>query len=787
MTKNVNVVTKRLFNIRLNCLFLSFQIFDCSYQPRTVQFIHSGSPFLSEDRVKLRVHRFTPRRTISETFFLNIKINNATTDIVDTRGLRHVIVPEFNGMSNTIDKTVLRFQHSRFTNVSCNVSFNKRETHWPLVGHIVMGDQRTPVEYVYRSCQEFLFMELRYEHLQKPTPDVDYLPLSIELFDPQTSDEIITERFYLPIYIKNALLNSPPRSSYKSEYMMKVDRFSLTTIIPGIISAEDYETPDSLLVYNITKSPGRNQGYFVHLNDQTTEITSFLQDDLENHRIGYQPPNVSFSERRIYEVEFKVYDSHFAESMPIVLHIAVLPTSTDSSRIFLNNGLVILEGQSREINNDNLQILDNSVSDIRIYVTGGLEHGKLMLNNQQATYFTVSDLNKGDLTYVHDDSESEKDTITFKIMDGTDDLFATFPIKIIPKDDSAPYIIRNLGLELNEGQTAQLDGNLLLAQDVDSIDSSITYEITQPPAVGEIIRRQRLTDSGTRINRFTQGELIKGLICYRHFGMENFHDEFLFTLRDQQDPPNKSNIQTFYIAINPVNENPPQLSPGATRLMRVSETDIARITKAELEYTDTETSSDELTYVITTPPFFVYGGRPSSRQDAGSIIAMDNLAMDRKSRTIPTIRTFKQDDINRRKIGYMPPMEDIGPEPRLVRFMYTVQDSSGNKVLGQQFDIDVQPVNDKAPQFVVSKLLVEEGGILGISNVQISATDIDTNEADLLFTVDSLPAHGRLQKGGVNLDEEDTFNMLDLRRKDLRYLFLGFFFNSNILVNKFSN
>lgn len=751
------------------CINVYFQIFDCSYRAKTVQFVHSGSPFLSEDKVKLRVHRFTSRKTVSETFFLYVRILNATTEIADTRGLRHVIVPEFNGLSNTIDKTVLRFQHSRLSNVSCNVSFNKTLSHWPLVGHIVMGEQRTPVESVHRSCQEFLFMELRYEHLQKPTPDVDYLPLTIELFDPEASDEVVTEKFYLPIYIKNALLNSPPRSSYDSEYMMNVDRFSLTTIIPGVISAEDYETPDSWLVYNITKSPGRrNQGYFVHIDDQTAEITSFLQDDLENHRIIYQPPNVSISERRIYEVEVKVFDSHFAESMPIVLHIAVLPSSTDSPRVSYNSGLVILEGQSREINSNNLQIVDSGVRDVNIYVTGGLEHGKLMLNNQETRQFTVSDINNGNLKYYHDDSESEKDFILMKITDSMNDVTAKFPIKIVSKDDSAPFVIRNRGLELNEGRTRRLDSSMLLAHDVDSIDSSIVYVLKQPPDAGEIIRRSRPAYSGTRIYRFTQGELEKGQIYYRHFGRENFHDEFLFTLRDQQDPPNESKIQTFYIAINPVNENPPQLSPGATRLMRVSETDIARITKAELEYTDTETSSDELTYVITTPPFFVYGGKPTSRSDAGRIIAMDNLPMERKNRNIPAIRTFKQEDINRRKIGYMPPQKDIGPEPRLVRFMYTVQDSSGNKVLGQQFDIDVQPVNDKAPQFVVSKLLVEEGGILGISNDHISATDVDTNEADLLFTVEDLPQHGRLQKGGVNLNEKDTFNMLDLRRKDLR-------------------
>jgi hypothetical protein len=90
---------------------------------------------------------------------------------------------------------------------------------------------------------------------------------------------------------------------------------------------------------------------------------------------------------------------------------------------------------------------------------------------------------------------------------------------------------------------------------------TITYVITQPTAAGEMIRKIRASDTGTRVNRFTQRELVKGQIFYRHFGREDFHDEFLFTLRDQQDPPNESVLETFYIAINPVNENPPQLSP----------------------------------------------------------------------------------------------------------------------------------------------------------------------------------------------------------------------------------
>ena len=625
-----------------------------------------------------------------------------------------------------------------------------------------------------------MYMELKYEHLQKPTPDVDYLVLNIALFDPQYSDEVVKENFYLPIYIKNALLNSPPRSSYLSTYINEVDQFILTTIIPGVISAEDYETPDHLLVYNITKPPKPKQGYFVHLDDPTNEITSFLQEDLENHKIAYQPPMESVPERRIYEVEFKVFDSHFVESMPIVLHIAVRPTASDGPRVSLNTGVVILEGQSRDITSEDIHIVDNNPDDVRIYVIGGPEHGDLTKDGRMALYFTIQDIENGNLQYTHDDSETDKDVIDLKISNGRHDIVVRFPIKVIANDDSAPVVVKNLGMELNEGMTKRLETSMLLASDPDSIDKSIVYVIVQPTNAGEIIRKTRASDSGTRVNRFTQRELNKGQIYYRHFGRETFHDEFKFTLRDQQDPPNESAQETFYIAINPVNENPPQLSPAATRLMRVSETDIALITKTELEYTDTETSSDKLTYIITTPPYFVYRGRRSARNDAGRIITMNNLTMVSKDASISSVSTFNQEDINHLKIGYMPPIKDIGPEPRLVRFVYTVQDSSGNKVLGQQFDIDVQPVNDKPPEFVTTRLLVEEGGILGISTGHISAVDVDTNEAELTFTVEEPPRHGQLQKGGVNLSEKATFSMLDLIRKDLRWR-RPFFYNEKYL------
>ena len=77
-------------------------------------------------------------------------------------------------------------------------------------------------------------------------------------------------------------------------------------------------------------------------------------------------------------------------------------------------------------------------------------------------------------------------------------------------------------------------------------------------------------------------------------------------------------------------------------------------------------------------------------------------------------------------------------------------------------------MNDKVPEFITSKLLVEEGGILAITKNQLSAVDEDTEDEDLVFILDVLPQFGTIQKGEVNMDEDETFGLKDLAQRDIR-------------------
>ena len=53
-------------------------------------------------------------------------------------------------------------------------------------------------------------------------------------------------------------------------------------------------------------------------------------------------------------------------------------------------------------------------------------------------------------------------------------------------------------------------------------------------------------------------------------------------------------------------------------------------------------------------------------------------------------------------MAFIPPKSDIGPEPRLVRIVFMVEDSSGNMLHGQTLDIEVLPVNNQVSLSVIT-------------------------------------------------------------------------------------
>nr|XP_045009957.1 FRAS1-related extracellular matrix protein 1 isoform X4 [Jaculus jaculus] len=776
---------------------LTPQVFDCHFLPSEVKYVHNGCPILNEDSVKLRLYRFTETDTFMETFLLRIELLEPDCSII--RMSSNVLeVSEFYGLSQAIDKNLLQFDYDRMASLECSITLDPVKTWLPAHGQLVMvepqtegprGDQphiffpesqlgaelkcssvscapglRT-VGSLRARCEEFLLMGLHYHHVRPPSPSIDYIPIRLDLTESRSKVIYKSESAWLPVYIRTGIPNQIPRAAFMAMFTLEVDQFILTSLTTSVLDCEEDETPKPLLVFNITKAP--LQGYMTHLLDHTRPISSFTWKDLNDMQIVYQPPNNSHSERRQYEVELEVWDFFFAKSAPITVHISIRTADTNAPRVSWNTGLNLLEGQSRAITWEQFQIVDNdNIGAVQLVIVDGLQHGRLTVRGAKAFIFTVTDLQVGVVRYHHDDSDSTKDFIVFRIFDGQHNTRHKFPINILPKDDSPPFLITNVVIELEEGQTTLIKDSMLRASDMDSSDDYIFFNITKSPQAGEIMKKPGPGLIGYPVPGFLQKDLFNGIIYYRHFGGEIFEDSFEFILRDSHEPPNLSVPQVVMIRITPVDDQLPKEVPGVSRHLVVKETEVAYITKKHLHFVDAESCDRELLYTITRPPFFSFSHR---YLDAGKLFMVDSIPKLAKNPTALGLRSFSQHAVNHMKVAYMPPMQDIGPSLQHVQFTVSITNQHGGTLHGICFNITILPVDNQVPEVVTTTLRVAEGGQCIISTEHILVSDGDTSLDNVYLSLQGMPLHGRLELNEFPLDPGGTFSWRDLYTLKVRY------------------
>ncbi|NWI59313.1 FREM1 protein, partial [Calyptomena viridis] len=776
---------------------LTPQVFNCHFLPNEVKYTHNGCPILDEDTVMLRLYRFTETETFVETFILHVQLLEPDCNIIKMRS--HALeVPEYYGLSRVIDKNLLSFDYDKKINLDCTISIISSETHLPAHGQLITGkvqqgqlhgDQPQSlfsgtkyslgqqcrngsctlrlgvIHNKKMSCEEFLRMGIQYRHLDPPSPDTDYIPLRLDLTDSRSKTLHKTEYAWIPVQIKGAVPNQIPKASPMAKFILEVDQFILTPISTTTIDAEDNETPKSLLVFNITKPPP--QGFITHLSDHTKPVGSFTWKDLSDTLIAYQPPNNSHTERRNYEVEFEVYDLYFERSLPITVHLSIRTTDTNAPRVSWNTGLNLLEGQSRPITWQQFQIVDNDdIQNVRLVTVDGLQHGRLSVRGGKGFMFTISDIQAGVVHYHHDDSDTTKDFVVFRIFDGPHSIRHKIPINILPKDDSPPFLISNMVIEVHEGQTILIQGSMLQASDMDSSDDYILFNITKPPKAGEIMKKPGPNLIGYSVKSFLQRDLFNGIIYYHHLGGEIFEDSLEFLLCDSHDPPNLSEPQVMMVHVIPVDDQLPREALGVTRHLVVKETDIAHLTKKHLHFIDVEEQDRELTYTITTSPFFTC---THGYSDAGKLFMVDTIPKLVKDPAALALQSFTQHAVNYMKVAYMPPLQDIGPEPQQVQFIFSVRNQHGGTLYGICFNITILPVDDQAPEVFTSHLRVEEGGLAPVTEGHILISDADTKQEHLFLLLRRQPQHGVVELDGNPMSEGDRFSCGDLRTLAVRY------------------
>ncbi|KAL1023166.1 hypothetical protein UPYG_G00037220 [Umbra pygmaea] len=763
---------------------LTPQVFDCYFLPDEVKYIHNGSPVLAEDTVMLRVYRFTASDTWVETLVVRVEVLEPDRSLVQL-GSTPLVVPQFYGLSNAIDGTVLSIQ-SR-PDVACTVRLLTPETSAPSLGRLVTeedpglrkgrhtGDPcqgnkpclhgTKEVSFLKATCNEFLTRALKYQHLSPPSPEIDYITIRVDLRDQMSRALLETQAVWLPVLIHGAVQNQAPQAGFMASFILEVDQFILTPLTTATLDAKDGETPQERLVFNVTRPPAK--GYITHLDDHTRPCYSFTWQELHDMNIAYQPPNSSHTGREDYEVEFQAIDGSYVPSIPIVVHLSIRAAETKAPRVSWNMGLDLLEGQSRPITWEDFQIVDSdNIDAIYLVAVDGPLHGRLSVRGGKGFMFRVQDLREGVVVYHHSDSDTTRDHIMFRITDGRHSIRHKFPINILPKDDTAPILINNVALEVQEGGEVLLEEYMLLASDLDSSDDYILYQLVTFPQAGEVVRKAQPQQPGVPVKSFLQRDLLMGMIYYRHSGDEVFEDSFDFTLSDNHQPPNLSQKHTVVVQVFPVKDLLPVEVSGSIRSVTVRETDVVFLTQRHIHFRDTEHPDTDLSFFISTPCFSpTQPGLP----DAGRLFYADSTHSIKKDPMAPVLKSFTQHAVNHMKVGYMPPIEDIGPDPLFIQFVFSVSDYQGGAITDLLFNITVTPVDNQAPEVFTNLLRVEEGGGVFVTEEHLLVRDRDTLEAGLKVEVQTTPLHGRMELQGKKLHQGDSFTLQDLRGLMIRY------------------
>nr|XP_023681767.1 FRAS1-related extracellular matrix protein 2-like [Paramormyrops kingsleyae] len=753
---------------------LSPKKFPCEFGPSDVKYSHFGARSPSKDRVRLQLRYDTQTDTLIIPFMMAVEVVFTQLEVLTLS--MPLTVEKLLGTSNPIDRRILEFSFDR-NSEQCKIISLAGVSALPRYGKLTEATNLGKME----DCDEFVKLNICYQHaFSHGSPNRDYIPMVVELQD-REGNLLKQEYFQIMVQIEEGNENTAPKPSFVAMLMMEVDQFAMTAITADMLAAEDTESHPDDLIFNITSPLSFDEGYIVSTDDRNLPIMSFYQSDLRELKIAYKPPSVDSDTERIFQIVFEVVDTEGALSDTFAFMIIVKPMNTLAPVVTRNTGQLLYEGQSRPLSSlQNLEISDeDNLSDVRITVTDGLRHGKLIILGSKRTFFTPADLDAGIVIYEHDGSDTYSDNIIFRMTDGKNEVEFLFPITVVPTDDEPPTVNVNTGLMLFKNQMMSISTLMLSSVDVDSEDSKVKFTIQSPfSKIGEVLLRQAEAPEDPSTWRFNandelyekvvtewlQQDISDGRLFYRHMGPHSTDvvmDEFVFWVQDDNDPPNQSAESKFIIKILPVDDVPPAVFPGTTLQMTVKEYQLTHFQKKHLRYTDLDCEDRDLKYTVIQLP---------TDMDENSPVLFGSIVLTESPEN--EVTEFTQAQINHHKIAYKPPDMELGITAHAVLFRYRVEDTAGNSVEGL-FTVFIQPVDNKPPQITNKGFTVLEGGTYVITSAELDITDADTERSHMSFTLSRPPPHGHVQHSLSKVSAGHVFNLEDISNGKVSYIHNG--------------
>lgn len=273
----------------------------------------------------------------------------------------------------------------------------------------------------------------------------------------------------------------------------------------------------------------------IQVNNAKLDVNStFCQKDITDLKVQYQLMERSYEDTND-EFVFHTFSKHAHSAS----HIFKINIKADVNSIFMtNNGLSLLEGESKLITKDELFAETLSTKEIYYTVTKTPYHGKLMrinLSNSTKDFdnimtFTNQDILEERIMYVHDDSETTLDSFTFiastspvtklSLTDkhiGSKEGMFNISIQLVNDEKPIRIVDKVFHVVRNGQRLLTLDDLCYHDADSDFSDGHLLYTRRGIP-MGDLVLAN---DTSQKLYQFRQEDLEQKRVLFIHHGMNS--------------------------------------------------------------------------------------------------------------------------------------------------------------------------------------------------------------------------------------------------------------------------
>ncbi|XP_070468854.1 extracellular matrix organizing protein FRAS1 isoform X1 [Equus przewalskii] len=505
--------------------------------------------------------------------------------------------------------------------------------------------------------------------------------------------------------------------------------------------------------------------------EELSEVSNFTMEDINNKKIRYLAVFETSSHLVTDSFHFSVSDMDHNRLDNQMFTIMITPLKNPPPVIAFADLITVDEGGRAPLSfhhffaaddHDNLQ--GDAVIKLSalpkygcIENTGtGDRFGPGMTSDLEAS-FPIQDVLENYIYYfqsVHESIEPTHDIFSFYVSDGNSrSEIHSINITIERKNDEPPKMtLQPLRVRLSSGVV--ISNASLSLRDLDTPDNELIFVLTKKPDHGHLLQRQTASEplENGRVlaqgSSFTYQDVLAGLVGYMPGGPGVAVDEFQFSLTDGLHMG--TGRMEIYIEL-PTGDTP---NLAVNRGLQLSAGSIARITEQHLKVIDTDSDDGLVMYIMKEDP------------GAGRLQMVKHDSLERISVQGP-IRSFTQADISQGKVEYSHGKGESGGN---FAFKFDVVDEEGNKLTDQSFSINV--LEDKSPPVITTNkgLVLDENSVKKITTLQLSATDQESEPAELIYRITRQPQLGHLELAASPGIQISSFTQADLTSRNVQYI-----------------